>query len=285
MLLSRQVVLAKRNDPSIPAVVLLLEHPPVISVGNSGNDEDLQLSEDHLKKLGFTVERSDRGGQVTYHGPGQLVVYPVLDLRRCHKPQDVGWYLDALVNSVVELAERYGVPGAGKSDHGVGVWLEGRTEPSLSALDPKRDSKQEAFRTQDRKLAAIGAKLSRWTTTHGAAVNINTNLDAFDLIVPCGMPGRPVTSLSRERALSGHLPKNDGKATLEAAKSFTSLSEGTTLHTPSPGLDMEEVSALFAAIFTQHLKLSVTQIRHLSEDELAEAIAAATDKPVGQPGP
>jgi len=150
--------------------LLLVEHDPVYTIGRRGTTDHLLVGPDVLRAAGASVYRVDRGGDITYHGPGQLVGYPIVDLKpdRC----DVHRYVRDLEDVLIRTAASYGVD-AGRVDGLTGVWVG-------------RD-----------KLAAIGVRISRWITSHGFALNVTTDLAYFDLIVPCGIADRGVTSLAR----------------------------------------------------------------------------------------
>jgi lipoyl(octanoyl) transferase len=151
-------------DSNHPDVLMLLEHPPVYTLGTGSSLEFVKFSADD----GYELHRSERGGEVTYHCPGQLVVYPILNLRR-HQ-MDLHWYLRQLEEVVIRVLESYGL--AGERIPGLtGVWLN------------------------DKKVAAIGIKVSRWVTMHGLALNINNDLSGFEQIVPCGIADRSVGNL------------------------------------------------------------------------------------------
>ena len=168
----QQDLVRSRQAGDIPDQLVLLEHPPVITVGVSGRGRPghLLAPAERLRERGIEVIDVPRGGDVTYHGPGQLVGYPILSLKpdRC----DVHRYVRDLEEVLIRTAARFGVE-AGRIDGLTGVWA-GRE-----------------------KLAAIGVRLSRWVTSHGFALNVDTNLDHFRLIVPCGLAGYGVTSLAR----------------------------------------------------------------------------------------
>jgi len=153
--------------------LLLLEHPPVVTLGRGSRAEHV------LRAEGIDVVEVERGGDVTYHGPGQLVGYPILDLR--HHRQDLHWYLRTLEQALIEGLALLGVP-AERNPGYTGVWTSGR------------------------KIASIGVHVKQWVTWHGFALNVTTDLGAFDRIVPCGIPGVEMTSVERERgAGSGRL--------------------------------------------------------------------------------
>ena len=148
----------------------LLEHPPVITLGRNAVEGDVLAGAERLAALGVTVERTNRGGQVTYHGPGQLVGYPILDLGPDRR--DVARYLRDLEEVLIRALARLGITGR-RQPGWTGVWVG------------------------DEKIAALGVHLSRWVTTHGFALNVTTDLDHFALIVPCGIRTHGVTSVAR----------------------------------------------------------------------------------------
>jgi lipoyl(octanoyl) transferase len=174
--LQRQVV-AARKVGCVPDVLLLCQHPHVITLGRNGKHEHLLGSERLLAEMGVTCCESDRGGDITYHGPGQLVGYPILDLSRIRK--DVVWYVRQLEETMIRATADFGI-AARRVEGKTGVWVEG---PGGVA----------------EKLAAIGVHLSRWVTSHGFAYNVNTDLCYFDLIVPCGI--RDCRAVSLEKLL------------------------------------------------------------------------------------
>ena len=151
--------------------LVLLEHPHTFTLGRRGRSDDILIGRSELDRLGVEVHHTDRGGEVTYHGPGQLVGYPIIDLRR--------WgggplkYVRALERVIGETLTEFGI-AADSEGHPTGVWVE------------------------DRKIAAIGVKVGRRVTTHGFALNVSTDLSYFQHIVPCGMPMAQVTSMSQE---------------------------------------------------------------------------------------
>mgnify|MGYP003893616221 FL=1 len=155
---------------------LFVEHPNVYTLGKSGDLSNLLLNEAQLEQKGATFYKINRGGDITYHGPGQIVGYPILDLD--HYFTDIHKYLRYLEDVVINTLAEYGLT-AGRSDGETGVWLDAGTPLA-------------------RKICAMGVKASRWTTMHGFALNINTSLKHFGLIVPCGISDKPVTSLHLE---------------------------------------------------------------------------------------
>lgn len=165
----------------VPDTLLLLEHPPVITLGRGAKEENLRFPRASLEARGIEVHETGRGGDVTYHGPGQLVGYPILDLSPDR--MDVRRYVRDLEESMIRLASIYGLV-AERIEGMNGTWLRG------GGLG-------------DRKIGAIGVRLSRWVTMHGFAFNITTLLSHFQLIVPCGIRDKGVTSLELEL---GHAP-------------------------------------------------------------------------------
>ncbi|HYE97220.1 MAG TPA: lipoyl(octanoyl) transferase LipB [Rubricoccaceae bacterium] len=181
-----RLVAAKRSAAAaaLPHVLLLVEHPPVFTLGPSGDAAHVLLSEAALAARGATFVRTDRGGDVTFHGPGQLVAYPILDLDRLRYPDggrgtDVHRYLRELEEAVIGACADYGL-AAGRVPGRTGVWI------GPDARGPER------------KVCAFGIRCSRWVTMHGLAFNLNTDLGWFGAIVPCGIADRGVTSLAQE---------------------------------------------------------------------------------------
>jgi lipoate-protein ligase B len=161
---------ARRKAGTIPDTLLLLEHPHVYTFGRNANKEHLLVSRHFLNKLGAEVFDTDRGGDVTYHGPGQLVGYPILDLTRYRR--DIAWYMRSLEEVFIGVAAGFGIR-ARRLNGVTGVWVG------------------------DEKLVAMGVHISRWVTSHGFAFNVNTDLRYFEHIVPCGLRGKGVTSLEK----------------------------------------------------------------------------------------
>ena len=183
--LQERLVQAKRADPphEPPHAVLVVEHPPVYTLGKSGDADNLLASADELARLGAELVPVDRGGDITFHGPGQVVVYPVLDLDRLWTPageplRDLHRYLRALEEAVIRTCAEWDVP-AGRVAGRTGVWVD------LGSGD-------------ERKVCAMGVRCSRWVTMHGLALNVTTDLGWFARMVPCGIADRGVTSLALE---------------------------------------------------------------------------------------
>lgn len=178
--LQARLIAAKRATPleEIPHIFLMVEHPHVYTLGKSGDMFHLLLSEERLAEIGATFFKIDRGGDITYHGLGQLVGYPILDLDRFFT--DIGKYLRLLEEVMIRTCAEFGMNATRVSGR-TGVWIE---------ADEKGD---------ERKICAMGIRCSRWVTMHGFALNLNTNLDYFSYIVPCGIADRGVTSFAKER--------------------------------------------------------------------------------------
>jgi lipoyl(octanoyl) transferase len=157
--------------------LLFCEHPHVYTLGKSGHMENLLVNDKRLQEMNVTFFKTNRGGDITYHGPGQIVGYPILDLE--HFVTDLGKYMRNLEEVIIRTIARYGIKG-GRLPGATGVWL-----------DP--DDKSKA-----RKICAMGVRCSRWVTMHGFALNVNTDLRYFDYIVPCGITDKTVTSLQKE---------------------------------------------------------------------------------------
>jgi lipoyl(octanoyl) transferase len=171
--LQRQLVEARKAG-AIPDVLLFCEHPHVITLGRNGKKENLRASDHLLDQMNVTFHETDRGGDITYHGPGQIVGYPILDLTE-HR-RDVRWYVQQLEETMIRTTADFNVK-AERVAACHGIWVgQAPTEE---------------------KLAALGVHLSRWVTSHGFAYNVATDLRYFDLIVPCGIAGKRATSLER----------------------------------------------------------------------------------------
>jgi lipoyl(octanoyl) transferase len=178
-----------RKQNRIPNTLLLLEHPPVITLGRNANDSNIVVTRDVLAEKGVEVFEINRGGDVTFHGPGQLVGYPIFDLRSFPEKIGVIEYVRRMEEALIRTCIHYGIETqriAGMT----GVWT--KAEPPVVESG---NSKLEA--SSERKIAAIGVHISRGVTSHGFALNVTTDLDYFKLIVPCGLT-KPVTSIEFE---------------------------------------------------------------------------------------
>jgi lipoyl(octanoyl) transferase len=182
----------QRLAGAIDDTLLLLEHEPVVTMGRSAHKENVLVPQARLDALGVDLHETGRGGVVTYHGPGQLVAYPIFDLNpdRC----DVRRYVRDLARVMVGLSADFGIAASFLEGDPklVGVWVD-EASPSKWPGDPRG----EGGATRTAKIGAIGVRLSRWVTMHGLALNVSTDLDGFGLIVPCGLSEYGVTSLKR----------------------------------------------------------------------------------------
>jgi lipoate-protein ligase B len=174
--LQRSVAAARISGEIPEDVLLLVEHPPVVTLGRSSKDAHLTASPELLQLRGVELFEVERGGDVTFHGPGQLVGYPIIDLKR-HK-QDLHWYLRTVEQALIDTLEALGI-AAGRNTGYTGVWTGGK------------------------KIASIGVHARDWVTWHGFALNVTTDLSYFDLIVPCGIQDVTMTSIARELPAAG----------------------------------------------------------------------------------
>ncbi|MEO7651541.1 MAG: lipoyl(octanoyl) transferase LipB [Bryobacteraceae bacterium] len=170
----QQRLVAERKQGLIPDQLLIVEHPPVITLGRNGRLENLLASEQALRAAGISFHETDRGGDITFHGPGQIVGYPILDLREWKR--DVGAYVRSVEQVMIGALAEFGIRGDLVCNC-TGVWVDGK------------------------KIGAIGVHISRWVTSHGFALNVNTDMTYFQYIVPCGLT-KPVTSMAAEGVLA-----------------------------------------------------------------------------------
>ncbi len=176
---SEMISVKQDNDGKLcPSHLLFVEHPHVYTLGKSGHENNLLINDAFLSKIGATYFKSNRGGDITYHGPGQLVGYPIFDLEALSMP--IKTYVHLLEQAIINSLQEFGIE-SGRLDGATGVWLD-------------VDNPQKA-----RKICAIGVKASRHVTMHGFALNINTDLSYFNHINPCGFVDKGVTSLEREK--------------------------------------------------------------------------------------
>jgi lipoyl(octanoyl) transferase len=181
-------ILTARKRGALNDTLLLLEHPPVFTLGRNANDANILASREFLRDAGIEIFRVERGGDVTYHGPGQLVGYPILNLKNFR--MDVGWFVHSLEELLIRALNDFNIR-AKRVEKLVGVWVDG-----------------------DAKIAQIGARIEEWITYHGFALNVDPNLAHFDLIVPCGISDKAVTSMARvlnraidARAVRAHIAR------------------------------------------------------------------------------
>lgn len=164
-------LLDKRKNNLIPDTLILLEHPPTITIGRGGDLKNLLVSEGYLKDRGIYFEQISRGGDITYHGPGQIVAYPIMNLNNLGR--DIHKYLRSLEHLIIDMLKNYGIKATGLKDI-TGVWAN------------------------EKKIASIGIGVKRWITYHGFAININNDLNYYDMIIPCGLTKVMMTNVTTE---------------------------------------------------------------------------------------
>ena len=207
--LQRRVARARISGAVPEDVLLLVEHPPVVTLGRATKARNLTSSPEYLASRGVELFEVERGGDVTFHGPGQLVGYPIVDLKRHRK--DLHWYLRQVEEALIVALAEYGIAGWRSAGY-TGVWVGGggnarggpptgelaaTAAPLVTAASPGVPE-PSAF-VAPRKIASIGVHARDWVTWHGFALNVHTELSYFDLIVPCGIAGVDMTSVARER--------------------------------------------------------------------------------------
>lgn len=191
----------RRKHGEIPDQLLIVEHPPVVTMGRNGHEENLLAAPEVLARAGIEFNRTDRGGDVTFHGPGQVVGYPIFDLREWKR--DVVAYVRGIEEALILALAEFGICGE-RLAGATGVWVQAPSGPAPTGLA---------------KIAAIGVHISRWVASHGFALNVDTDLSYFRYIVPCGLT-KPVTSM---RALGSAADRKDVVAAL--ARGFARVFE------------------------------------------------------------
>ena len=193
--LQRELVQLRRRG-EVRDTLLLVEHPPVFTLGRLQSCEaNVLVTREEIEAAGASVVQSERGGNVTFHGPGQLLAYPILDLNGHRK--DMRWFVHSLEDAMIATAAAFGVAARRGVAGEEGIWVD------------------------DRKLGALGVHVTRWVTSHGLALNVDPDLRFFDMIVPCGLQERPVTSLAREVAAGRTATVTEAMTQFEAAFSST----------------------------------------------------------------
>jgi lipoyl(octanoyl) transferase len=207
--LLQQILAIKAGQPGAvtPNYLLFVEHPPVYTLGKSGNMDHLLLGDDEIAEKGIEFYKTNRGGDITFHGPGQIVGYPVFDLENFKT--DIGWYLRSLEEVMIEALACYGI-AAGRSPGETGVWIDAE------------------IRGRERKICAMGVRCSRWVTMHGFALNVNTDLSFFNHIIPCGIANKQVSSLQHE--LKRPVPTEEVKRHIVTG--FEKIFEAETIQLP-----------------------------------------------------
>jgi lipoyl(octanoyl) transferase len=205
----QRAIAAERISGARPDTLLLVEHDPVVTLGRSTKKEHLLLSETALAARGIELYDIERGGDVTFHGPGQLVGYPIFDLQQ-HR-QDLHWYLRQVEQALIDALATLGITGS-RVEKYTGVWVE------------------------DRKIASIGVHARSWVTWHGFALNVSTDLSYFDVMVPCGIPQVRMTSISRElgRAVSLEEVADRVATAFTSVFDLTCAVPSSSSHSPRP---------------------------------------------------
>jgi lipoyl(octanoyl) transferase len=221
----QQRIVAARKAGAIEDVLLLCEHPHVITLGRNGKRENLLVSEHVLRQKGVEFHATNRGGDITYHGPGQIVGYPILNL--ANMKTDVHWYVRTLEEAMIRASADFGVT-AFRIPGKTGIWVQAEGKGGAT----------------EEKLAAIGVHISRWVTSHGFAYNVATDLRYFDLIVPCGILDRKATSL--EKLLSRRVSLSEVKPHLSQhlAELFSLAPRPSSISELTSSLSRWEASAL-----------------------------------------
>lgn len=175
--LLQQKIKVKQAGEIAPDHLLFVEHSPVYTLGKNGKENNLLINQQLLEQKGIEFFHINRGGDITFHGPQQLVGYPILDLD--NYKTDLGWYLRSLEDVIIKTIAEYGLKGE-RSNGETGVWLDA------------------AIKGRERKICAMGIRCSRWITMHGFALNVNVDLNYFNYITPCGIQNKQVTSIQKE---------------------------------------------------------------------------------------
>lgn len=253
-----------RKQGRIGDVLLLLEHSPVITLGRNARQKNIVASPELLSQRGVEVFECDRGGDVTFHGPGQLVGYPIFDLRGMATPdgrrKTLGAieYVRRLEEVLIYSCADFGIPSA-RICGLTGVWTNPQSMSSRAQQDDSLANRpaesRDLLSSQQAKIAAIGVHISRAVTSHGFALNVNTDLDYFNLIIPCGIATKPVTSMSRE--LNRELSLQDVAHSI--SRNFGILFQSQMLW-------LESLDALLGQSVGVPLKLP-EQLRQLHEEE------------------
>jgi lipoyl(octanoyl) transferase len=179
--------------------LLFVEHPPVYTLGKSGKIENVLINEEQRMREGIEFFHTNRGGDITFHGPNQIVGYPILDLEKFYT--DIGRYLRELEEVIILTLAEYGIV-AGRSAGETGVWIDATTKG------------------KERKICAMGVRCSRWITMHGFALNVNTDLHYFNHIIPCGIPDKKVTSIKEELGKEVNIEEVKEKLKINFSKVF-----------------------------------------------------------------
>jgi lipoyl(octanoyl) transferase len=278
-------IAAVRLEGRVSNVLLLLEHPPVLTLGRNAQRSNVLASSELLAARGVTLHEINRGGDVTYHGPGQLVGYPIFDLRSLHGPKGGRMgpvdFVRGMEEALIRLCAEFGVT-AGRIQGLTGVWcgVDTGNRDQGKGINTPDDLATAAYApaNPERKIGAIGIHVARGITSHGFAFNVTTNLRDFDLIIPCGIPDHAVTSLERE------VPSAHGVVAGVALPSLESLAHRAAQHFSA--VFGEPVAAIESLAVLRAQDASATPAQFPAEDiplrvppEL-ERLHASTERPV-----
>lgn len=242
--LQRRLARDRIEGRSEEDVLLLMEHDPVLTLGRGTDPDHLTASADELEERGVELAEIERGGDVTFHGPGQLVGYPILDLRRYRK--DLHWYLRTLEEALIGALAELGLPAFRVPGH-TGVWVGDPAVADAAGAGADGDEPAPAIdgpapaiaAGRVRKVASIGVHVSRWVTWHGFALNVRERaLDSFELIVPCGIRGVRMTSLESEGIVPGESRLRDA-----IARGFAVAFDARVVRRDAPSLRAVEAAA------------------------------------------
>jgi lipoyl(octanoyl) transferase len=258
----QEQIRARRQAEELPDTLLLLEHPPTYTRGRRSGAEDLPFGEDFYRAKGIEVHDTDRGGQVTYHGPGQLVGYPIMRIDDVHR------YLRTMEDAIIDTLEQTGVHARSRHEEGIdytGVWVA------------------------ERKIASIGVHVSRGVTTHGFAVNVENDLDPFSWVVACGLPDVAMTSLARELARGDTPASAHARSASPVGAAASHASDASTGCEPLLACTRKRVAHAFARAHGRRQRLvspARLGIDTANADRRAERAPIKTiSSPLGEPVP
>ncbi len=214
--LQHRIVEARKNG-ALKDTLLLLEHPPVFTLGRNAHESNILASTEFLQRQGIDVFRVERGGDVTYHGPGQLVGYPILHLSNYR--QDVGWFVRSIEETLIRAVGDFGIQ-AHRVEKLIGIWVD---EPNPLPVPV----------VQEVKLAQIGARIEQWVTYHGFALNVDPNMAHFEMIVPCGISDKGVISMARYLKR----PVDMGQVRQRVATRFAEVFDAELIEVPQEEFD------------------------------------------------
>jgi lipoyl(octanoyl) transferase len=260
-------------------VLLLLEHPPVLTLGRNANRENVLASDEVLARRGVTLHEINRGGDVTYHGPGQLVGYPIFDLSSLKNPNGGRLgpldFVRGMEEALIRVCGGFGVR-AGRVAGLTGVWC-GSAGTSEQGPGTEGLGNGKAHSGPERKIGAIGIHVAKGITTHGFAFNVTTDLRDFELIVPCGIPDHAVTSLERELALGGDAARGEELPSLETVAHQAARQFGLVFDEQILAVESVETLRADAALTARKFPAEDTPVRIPAE---VERLRGTVERPV-----